>query len=454
MCVAPVCRMEERPAEEIDLALSAVPLDESSRGYERLLEKIGDARFVLLGEASHGTHEFHRERALVTQRLIVHKGFDAVAVEADWPDAHRVHRYIRGHGTDRTPEDALGSFTRFPRWMWRNTDVRDFVSWLRLNAPRVGFYGLDLYNLHASMEVVLGYLEEVDPQAGKRARARYASFEHFASDTNAYDHPAGLGLAPSCEHEVTEQLLEMEEWTLELARRRASENGADDELLFDVVQNARLVKNAEDYYRSVLKGSVAAWNLRARHMADTLAAIVQHLDQQLGRRCKIVVWGHNAHLGDARATQLSAEGELNLGQIVRERYGPDAFLVGFTTYEGTVTSAIDWGEKPLRMALRPAISGSHELMLHSFVEKMGVDDVLFLADDSRRLPHALRKERSERTVGVVYQTERHSQWFRARLGDQFDAVIHIDRTSAVEPLDPPTDERVKDELPETYPFAV
>jgi erythromycin esterase-like protein len=455
-----VCRwMEERTAEEIELASAATPLDDTSRAYDRLLEEIGDARFVLLGEASHGTHEFYRERALVTERLISKKGFDAVAVEADWPDAHRVHRYIRGHGTDRTPDDALGGFHRFPRWMWRNTDVRDFVGWLRRSAPEVGFYGLDLYSLHASIEVVLTYLDHIDPRAAKRARARYSCFEHFGVDTSAYAYAAGLGLAPSCEREVTQQLLEMQAHALE-ARRRGG--GEDEELRFVAEQNARLVKDAEAYYRSMLKGSVVTWNLRDRHMADTLASIVQHLDHRLGRPAKIVVWAHNSHLGDARATELGAQGELNVGQLVRERYGRDAFLLGFTTNEGTVTAALEWGDKPLRMAVRPAIAGSHELALHSFSLATGVADVLFLPDrnaggiDAGRLPKALRHERLERAIGVVYrpQTERQSHWFHARLGDQFDAVIHLDRTSALDPLDPPHVEELEEEVPETFPFAV
>lgn len=447
--------MEASSAREIDLALSAVALDGSARPYRRLLEEIRGARFVLIGEASHGTHEFHRERSLITQRLIVDGGFDAVAVEADWPGARRVHRYVQRRGTDRTPEDALGGFHRFPRWLWRNVDVRDFVRWLRRRAPQVAFYGLDLYDLHASIEIVLGYLEEIDPEAAERARARYASFEQFASDTSGYRHPAGLGLTPSCEHEVTAQLLEMHQEMRQLAACRSwADELADEELSFQVEQNARLVQSVEDYYRALLKQPAMGWNLRARHMADTLAAIVQHLDRRLGRPCKVVVWGHNVHLGDARATELGADGELSVGQIVRERYGPDAFLVGLTTYEGVVTAALDWGDKPLRVALRPAIQGSHELMLHAFMEEMGFRGAVFLPGETRRLPHALRRERLERAVGVVDRAESHTRWFRARLGDQFDAVIHIDRTSEAEPLDPPGDEKIQGELPETYPFGV
>jgi erythromycin esterase-like protein len=442
----------DRTAEEDELIRAAVPLDDTGHAYDRLLEKIGDARFVLLGEATHGTHEFYRERAIITERLIAKKGFDAVVVEADWPDAMRVHRFIQGRGADQTPEDALQSFQRFPRWMWRNRDVRDFVGWLGANAPRVAFYGLDLYGLHASISAVLGWLDDVDPVAAERARDRYACFEHFGVDTESYALAAGLGLAPSCERQVTQQLVELRE----LLREHAMREGDRDDVCFEVEMNARLVRAAEEYYRSMARGSVVTWNLRDRHMADTLAAIVQHLDRKLGRPCKIVVWEHNSHLGDARATEMGEEGEINVGQLVRERYGRDVFIVGFTTYDGMVTAAVDWGAKPLRIAVRPAIPNSHELMMHFFVESIGVENVIVLPDAKRRrLPGALRVERLERAIGVVYrpQTERVSHWFRARLADQFDALVHLDRTTAVEPLER-KETRESEDLPETYPSAL
>lgn len=451
----------DRTAEEIELAGAAVPLDGSGRAYDRLLEKIGDARFVLLGEATHGTHEFYRERATITERLILQKGFDAVAVEADWPDTQRVHGFIQGRGSDQCAEDALRAFQRFPKWMWRNRDVSDFVGWLRMNAPHVGFYGLDLYSLHASIAVVLGYLQRVDVAAAERARARYSCFEHYGIDLDTYAYGAGLGLTPSCEDAVTQQLIELRELTLahpaeanEPNAEKTEEGRRGGELPFAVEMNARLVKAAEEYYRSMLRGATATWNLRDRHMADTLSVIAQHLDRELGRPCKIVVWEHNSHLGDARATELGAQGELNVGQIMRERYGRDTFIVGFTTYDGMVTAAPDWGAKPVRIAIRPAIANSHELLLHFFVESIGVENVVLLPDEDRRLPDALRAERLERAIGVVYrpQTERISHWFYARLADQFDAVIHIDRTSPVEPLEQ-KETRESEDLPDTYPFA-
>jgi erythromycin esterase-like protein len=449
----------QHDAAENEFARSVVALDGSSRPYDRILANVGDARFVLLGEASHGTHEFYRERAHLTRRLIEECGFDAVAVEADWPDAWRVHRWIRGRGADRSASEALGGFTRFPQWMWRNADVELFAGWLHEHAPHVGFYGLDLYSLHASIDLVLGYLDRVDPEAAKRARARYACFDPFGRDADAYAHAAGLDLAPSCEREVTEQLLDMRARRMRGAREASSDADGDDEeeaeLAFQADENARLVKDAEAYYRSMFRGAVVTWNLRDRHMVDTLASITEHLDRRLGRPCKIVVWAHNSHVGDARATEMRIIGETNVGELVRERYGRDAFLIGFTTYGGTVTAAIEWGERPRHMVLEPAIADSHELMLHEIAETLGSPNIVVLPRESPRVERALGKERLERALGVVYRvhTERESHWLRARLAEQFDAVIHIDRTSAVVPLDP-LPEGTPEDLPDTYPFAV
>lgn len=451
--------MEERPAGDKELVAAAVPLDldAGGRAYDRLLHAIGDARFVLLGAATHGTHEFYRERALLTERLISEKGFDAVAVEASWSDARRVHRFVRGRGRDASPEDALGAFERFPRWVWRNEDTRDFVGWLRRSAPHVGFYGLDLYGLHASIDVVLGHLERLDPAAARRARARYACVERYGIDTAIHARGAGAGLARPCEEAVTQQLLE----TRALARERARvevepERDEDlDDALFEIEMNGRLIRAAEEHYRSVLRGSPLAWTLRDRHMADTVAAVAQHLDRALGRPCRIVVWGHNAHLGDARATETAAHGELSVGRLLRERHGSDAFIVGFTTYDGLVTAAPDWGAPPARVAMRPAAAGSHELLLHFFVESIGVEDVVVLPDAERRLPDVLRTERLERAVGVVFrpQAERFGRWLRARLADQFDALVHLDRTSALAPLER-GEARAAADLPDTYPSAL
>src|SRR5437660_9709039 len=346
---------------------AAQPLEGRARDYDPLLKLIGDARFCLLGEATHGTHEFYRERAEITKRLIKEQGFTAIAVEADWPDAFRVNRYVRGLSDDGNANEALRGFKRFPTWMWRNTVVLDFVEWLRdynsslkKGAPKVGFYGLDLYSLYTSIEAVLGYLNKVDPEAGRRARYRYSCFEHSAEDTQAYGYAASFGLSESCEREVIEQLIELRRQAADYASRDG--RVAQDEFFF-AEQNARLVLNAERYYRSMFRGRVASWNLRDRHMAETLAALVSHLDAH-GQTAKIAVWEHNSHLGDARATYMADYGELNVGQLVRQQYGSEAVLVGFTTYEGTVTAASDWDGPAERKRVRPALADSYEAAFH------------------------------------------------------------------------------------------
>ena len=293
---------------------SAHPLVGGPQDFDPLLAMIGHARFVLIGEASHGTHEFYRIRAEITKRLIREKGFTAIAVEADWPDAYRVNRYVRAQTPEPDTVDALEGFRRFPQWMWRNADVLDFVGWLRAHndasrGAKVGFYGLDLYSLHASMAAVLHYLHTVDPEAARRAQHRYACFDHFGEDTQAYGYAASVGLAPSCENEVVNQLLDLRASAAEYARRDG--RIAPDDLFF-AEQNARLVANAERYYRTMFAGRAESWNLRDRHMAETMEALVGHLSAP-GRPAKLVLWAHNSHLGDARATEMGAGGELNLG---------------------------------------------------------------------------------------------------------------------------------------------
>jgi erythromycin esterase-like protein len=261
---------------------AAHPLTGSLQDYDPLMLLVGDARLVLLGEASHGTHEFYRERAQITKRLIAEKGFTAVAVEADWPDAYRVNRYVRGEGNDAEAVDALAGFKRFPAWMWRNADVLDFAGWLRAHneglppaGRKVGFYGLDLYSLHASIEAVLGYLDKVDPEGASRARYRYGCFEHFGEDPQQYGYQTGFGLTPSCQREVVNQLVELQRRAAEYARRDG--RVAEDDFFY-AEQNARLVKNAEEYYRTMFRGRASSWNLRDRHMAETLHALLAHFE--------------------------------------------------------------------------------------------------------------------------------------------------------------------------------
>jgi len=433
---------------------SAHPLTGSAQDYDPLMDLIGDARFVLIGEASHGTHEFYRERAEITKRLIQEKGFTAVAVEADWPDAYRVNRYVRGSNDDATSGEALLGLQQFPTWMWRNTDVLSFVTWLRhyndalpQDAAKIGFYGLDLYSMHASIEAVLGYLDKIDPEAAKRARYRYSCFQHFGEDTQAYGYAASFGLAESCEDEAVNQLMELQRRTAEYAQQ---DGQVAEEEFFFAEQNARLVKNAEEYYRSMFRRRVSSWNLRDRHMAETLEQLFVHLDKP-GSPAKIVVWEHNSHLGDARATDMGDAGELNVGQLVRERYGRDAVLVGFSTYTGTVTAASDWGASAELKRVRPALPESYEALFHN----TGLPRFLLNLRDGGQLIPALREPRLERAIGVIYrpESERISHYFYARLPDQFDAVIHFDETRGVEPLDL-TAHWEAGEPPETFPSAL
>lgn len=431
----------------------ARPLSGSDHDYDELMELVGKARFVLLGEASHGTHEFYRERARITQRLIVEKGFNAVAVEADWPDAYRVNRFVRAENSDDFAVDALDGFKRFPTWMWRNTDVVDFVDWLRawndeLPAGRrkAGFYGLDLYSLHASMQAVLHYLDQADPAAARRARDRYGCFDRYGDDSQVYGMMTGLRSSPSCEEEVIAQLLELQRHRMQLGTAA----GAEDEAFF-AEQNARLVKNAERYYRSMYLSAVSSWNLRDEHMMETLLELVAYLEQRDGL-AKVVLWAHNSHLGDARATEMGQRrGELNIGQLVRERYGRDAVLVGFTTHSGTVTAATDWDEPAQRRVVRPSRPDSYEGLFHA----TGLHNFLLPLREGDDHTAALRAPRLERAIGVIYrpETERQSHYFKTHLPDQFDVVLHFDTTRAVEPLERNAEWREL-EAPETYPSGM
>ncbi|HJP59451.1 MAG TPA: erythromycin esterase family protein [Gemmatimonadaceae bacterium] len=425
-------------------------LEGTERDHRAVLDNVGDAQIVLLGEASHGTHDFYHQRAEITKRLITEKGFNAVAVEADWPDAYRVNRYVQCDSEDKNADEALSGFERFPTWMWRNTVVLGFTEWLHnLNAERgennrVGFYGLDLYSLFNSMEAVVNYLDRVDPDAARRARYRYSCFEHFGEDSQAYGYAASFDLERSCEDEAINQLLDMQ--------RRAMEyldaSGRED--FFDAEQNARLVKNAEEYYRSMFRGRQSSWNLRDTHMAETVDALIAYLRRHQ-RQPKIVLWAHNSHLGDARATEMGARGELNVGQLVRQKYGDAAFNVGFTTYTGTVTAANDWDEPGERKIVRPALPDSYELAFH----ETGIPRFYLSLGNGAGRSSLLSKPRLQRAIGVIYrpQTERISHYFRADLPRQFDAVIHLDETHALRPLDIP--EGWHDaEPPETYPSGL
>jgi erythromycin esterase-like protein len=433
---------------------AAIPLIGGDGDLDGLVDLIGEARFALIGEASHGTHEFYRLRADLTKRLIAERGFTTVAVEADWPDAYQVNNYVRNVGTDRSAEEALSGFRRFPAWMWRNEVVVEFAEWLReYNArlPRAavaaGFYGIDLYSLNTSIEAVIEYLDRVDPDAAQRARDRYSCFEFFSRDTDTYGYLTSLGAAEPCEDEVVEQLVDLQRRTAEVA---SQDGHIAEDAAFYAEQNARLVKNAEAYYRSMFRGRVSSWNLRDRHMVETLHELVAHHERQ-GRQPKVVVWAHNSHLGDARATEMGDGGEWNVGQLVREAHGDDAVLIGFSTHTGTVTAATDWGGHSQTKQVVPSLPDSYERLFHD----TGIERFWLNLRDDDRLAGILRQPRLERAIGVIYrsETERVSHYFQARLASQFDAVIHIDETTAVRPVErlAPLPEH---DLPATFPDDV
>lgn len=444
------------PSQSSSLIQScARPLTGDDTDYDALLDLVGDATLVLLGEASHGTDEFYRERMRITQRLIAEKGFVAVAIEADWPDAYRVNRFVRGDSADADADQALAGFQRFPAWMWRNTAMLEFVAWLRRHndglapgTPRAGIYGLDLYSLFSSVAEVLRYLEQVDPPAARRARERYGCFDHFREDSQRYGYSAGLGISASCEDAVVAQLTEL--------HARGAGYLRDDgrhalDALFYAEQNARLVVDAERYYRTMFRGRVASWNLRDLHMMNTLTALERYLETTLSAPARMVVWAHNSHLGDARATEVGEQGELNLGQLVRVSHGNSAVLVGMTTHQGTVTAAAEWDAPAERKRLLAALPGSYESLFH----QSGLERFMLSLRDGNAAVRLLNQPRLERAVGVIYlpETERQSHYFHATLARQFDVLLHFDTTSALEPLETGT-HWVSDEVPETYPSGV
>jgi protein-L-isoaspartate(D-aspartate) O-methyltransferase len=424
------------------IAQAAQPFESiETANLKPLLDRIGDARVVLLGEASHGTSEFYRMRERISRELILKKGFSFVAIEGDWPDAARVDHYVRHRNT---PPSEWTAFARFPVWMWRNNEVRAFVDWLHKHnlsvAPkaRVAFHGLDLYSLYDSIRAVLKYLDEVDPQSAKVARERYGCLTPWQSDPATYGHAALTGGYPTCEKDVVHALKD-------LLGKRLAYAGDDGERFLDAVQNARLVANAERYYRIMYYGSRASWNLRDEHMFETLKTLLDHH----GPQSKAIVWAHNSHIGDAAATEMHARGEHNIGHLCRNEFGDRCYSIGFGTNRGTVAAASDW-DGPLEIKIvRPALKQSYEKLCHD----TGLPRFMLPLRD-HAAPHSLSliKPRLERAIGVIYrpETERASHYFEAVLPRQFDEYIWFDETRAVTPFK--TQEL--EGLPDTYPFGV
>jgi erythromycin esterase-like protein len=432
-------RPRERLPERIARAAESFSSIEDA-DLEPLLARIGEAKVVLLGEATHGTAEFYRMRARISQALIQRKGFSMVAVEADWPDAGRIDHYVRHR---QAPPAMWKAFTRFPEWMWRNTEVERLVEWLRRHnsarpaEERVSVHGLDLYSLYTSIDAVLRYLDDVDADAARIARSRYGCLTPWESDPATYGAMALSGRYRECERDVTAMLTDM-------LRSRAEYSARDGERYSDAMHNARVVASAERYYRIMYYGAAESWNLRDTHMFETLSELLR----ARGPQAKAVVWAHNSHLGDARHTEMAARGEHNLGQLCRETYGADAYLVGFGTDSGTVAAADDWGG-PMRVKeVRPSHPDSYERQCHESRE------AAFLLPMSRdeELTRQLLVPRLERAIGVIYrpQTEMASHYFQAVLPRQFDEYCWFDRTSAVRPLD---SARLAG-MPETYPFGL
>jgi erythromycin esterase-like protein len=415
---------------------SAHKLSGKANDYDPLLKMIGDARFVMLGEATHGTHEFYRERARITQRLIEEKGFDAVVLEADWADAYRVNEFVRGSSADSTAEQSLAGFTRFPRWMWRNRDFRDLVASVRSfndarrqDDEKAGIYGMDLYGLKESSDEVIEYLNRVDKDAANRARKRYGCLSGYRDRPEQYGYDVSTEMKKSCEAAVSEQFQEMEN---RFTAWLGGEKRVPDNDLFSAYQNARVVKNAEAYYRLSYKRNFSTWNLRDSHMADTLQALSRYLDAISGQKSKIVVWAHNTHQGDAQMTEMGEAGELNVGHLMRKANDGDAVLVGFTTNTGQVLAASEWGGSGFKMKVRRALPESYSNLFH----QTGVGNFLLIFRGNEKLTEELAKPRLERAIGVIYkpETERQSHYFTAKISKQFDAVIHFDTTNAVQPF--------------------
>jgi erythromycin esterase-like protein len=417
--------------------------------FARMFDRFADAKLVLLGEASHGTSEFYLARAAITRRLIEEHGFNMVAVEADWPDAATIDRFVR-HKAPRGQDEP--PFTRFPTWMWRNAEFDGFVRWLhrhneaRTPEARISFHGLDLYNLNASIRAVIDYLDQVDPEAASTARQRYGCLKPWREDPAVYGRIAMREGHARCEAGVVSTLRDL------FARQR-DYAAADGDDFLDAAQNARLVANAEAYYRAMYHSSAASWNLRDEHMYDTLDLLMR----SKGQKAKAVVWAHNSHIGDARFTDMGeSRDELNLGQLAREAYGQKACLIGFGTHAGTVAATDDWDAPMQIKQINPSRPDSYERLAHdSGVERFLLDLRESVHDDLR---NELMEQRLERFIGVIYRpdTERWSHYSSASLPAQFDAYVWFDTTSAITPL--PAIDRVQHSSPatadETYPFGL
>lgn len=436
-------RSTEIPEEQLvkQLRHHATPLPAiDDPAFAEHFDQFGDAKVVLIGEASHGTSEFYRARAQITRRLVEHHGFNIIAAEADWPDATKIDCYVRHQQPPTWVEEG---FKRFPTWMWRNQEVADFAAWLRNHnealgpEQRVEFRGLDVYSLGSSIREVLEYLDGVDPQAASAARRRYGCLSPWHEEPAIYGHKVMLG-EPSCEDAVVEQLRALLDQRLEYLERGGGS-------FFNAERNARVVLAAEQYYRAMYQGSAESWNLRDRHMFDTLRALLEHR----GENAKAVVWAHNSHIGNAASTSMGWGGEFNIGELCRTAFGNDAVLIGMATDRGEVAAADNWDEPMQIKQVRPSRPDSWEQLFL----RTGIAASLTTWRDDASLRQALARPRLERAIGVIYRpaTERQSHYFQAILSEQFDALIWLEQTTAVTPIGP---QLIDDQIvPDTYPFG-
>ena len=432
-------------AEIVKALCEPLPPPERAEDFGAFFDRFADAKVVLLGEATHGTSEFYTARAAITRRLIERHGFTIVAVEADWPDAARIDAYVRHHAPRSVEEEA---FSRFPTWMWKNVEVRAFAEWMRAHNEalpperRAEFRGLDVYSLNSSIKAVLGYLTEVDPEAAKAAQSRYGCLSPWQSDPARYGRAVLYGQKKPCDQALLDQLSDL------LDKRLAYTEADGGEAYFDAVQNARIVRAAEHYYRIMYEGSTESWNLRDRHMFETLQAVLA----RRGNGAKAVVWAHNSHIGNAAATAMGWQGEFNIGELCRTAYRDEAVLIGFGTDRGTVAAASDWDEPMEIKTVLPARPDSHERVFRETGIARALTD--WRPPDRQALREVLAHPRLERAIGVVYrpETELYSHYFEAVLSEQFDAFVWFEETKAVTALD--AGGQSPGEAPETYPFGL
>lgn len=408
--------------------------DETS--LDVILNKVGDTRLVLMGEATHGTMDFYQTRMALSKRLIAEKNFHAIAIEGEWTSAFFIHQFLQGQNGLKEPKEALRGFNRFPLWMWRNMPMIDFLQWLRqhndnVKSPqkKIGFFGLDLYCLNASMEAVIQYLKKHDPASAEKAIHNYACFEQPMIDPQMYGYMVESRYQKACVNEVCNQFLEMQN----IAINKIKKESSPDEALFYAVQNARLVKNAEHYYRALFEARAITWNIRDEHMMETVHNLLTFLESKHQEPAKIIIWAHNSHIGDARATEMSDRNEINLGQLVRERFHAASFHLGFSTHHGTVTASDDWDGETLCKTVNPGMAGSYEELFH----KLKYKDFFLSLHENEALNKLLKISRLQRAIGVIYrpETELESHYFFTKLPYQFDGIIHLDETKAIEPLD-------------------